>query len=305
MSTLHVLMPPMSRTDNDPALRHWLARGDRLADVQNARATVLREQFRFTGNRVPAAALRHHCHAGDAAHGQWLCADPAYVRSEAAGARLMVCPIDDISASEAAELASVLRPLFGDAGAPLAVDAPSAWCLHRLNGAPPVKFIDPSDAIGVDLLECLPEGDTGRRWRHLFNEAQILLHVHPINARRIAAGKVPVTALWFWGEGPLPDSVETSLRWMASADDVLGGLAKLTGTARLEPLPEALETTSESGDALLDLERLADRRATAEWLVTFQRWLRERRFDTLALVFARGERYRMRHAHRLRFWRRA
>ena len=217
----------------------------------------------------------------------------------------MACPVGDISEFEAVELAAALRPLFGDAGMPLAVDAPSAWCLHRLSGAPPATFMDPADAVGVSLLECLPEGDPGRPWRHLFNEAQILLHAHPINAGRIAAGKIPINALWFWGEGPLPDSVETGLRWMASADDVLGGLAKLAGTIRLEPSREVLEATSEDGDALLDLAWLDDRKAAAEWLAMFQRWLREHRFHTIALVFARGERYRMRHAYRLRFWRRA
>lgn len=304
MSTLHVLMPPLAHADDDHAFQHWLARGDRLTDVRNARATVLREQFHFAGDAIPAAALRHHCHASDAATGTWLCADPAYVRGEATGARLMAWPIDDITPAEADEFAATLRPLLGDAGVPLAVDTPSEWCVRSAGVASRAGFVHPDDALGVDLIECLPGGDTGRKWRHLFNEAQIALHAHPANAARVAAGKRPVNALWFWGEGSLPGSVDTALCTVASCDEVLRGLAKMAGAVRVEPLPGALEASGTGGDALLDLGMPDNRDLAGQWLSPFRRWLRESRFDMIALVFATGERIRMRHAHRLRFWRR-
>jgi len=304
MSTLHVLMPHLSRMDDDPAFRHWLTRGDRLPDVQTPRVTLLREQFHFTGGAIPAAALRHRCHASDASEGTWLCADPAWVRSEATGARLMACPVDDLSVAEADGLEAALRLLFDGMSATLVADTPSTWCLHLAKGASGANFADPAEALGANLVEYLPEGEAGRAWRRLFNEAQILLHAHPVNAARVAAGKVPVNALWFWGEGALPDSVETGLRCVASADDVLRGLARMAGAIRIEPSREAVETEDNRGDALLDLERSGDRESVSEWLGTFERWLRERRFDAVALTFAAGEHYRMRHAHRLRFWRR-
>lgn len=302
MSALHVLMPGLSRTDEDPAFRHWLSRGDRLPDAEDARATVLRDLFRFTAEAIPAAALRHHCHAGDAAGGSWLCADPAYVRSEATGARLMACPVGDVSGSEAEALAAALRPLLEEAGK-LHVDAPDEWCV-RLDGDTTATFTDPADALGASLIECLPEDAAARTWRRLFNEIQIALHAHPVNAARIAARKLPVNALWFWGAGTLPDSVDTHLAVVASTDDVVRGLAKLSGAIRVEPLPAALETADVHGDALLDLERLGGGESVAGWRTAFERWLRERRFDAITLTFADGERFRLRQAHRLRFWRR-
>lgn len=304
MTTLHVLMPPLSRIDDVPEFHHWLRRGDRLADLRNARADVTRERFQFTAGEIPAAALRHHCHASDAANGTWLCADPAHVRSEATGARLLACPVEDLSGADADELAMAVRPLFDQVASRLATDTPSVWCLRLAEGVSGARFAEPAEALGASLVDCLPDGGTGRAWRRLFNEVQILLHAHPVNARRVAAGRVPVNALWFWGEGPLPEPVETGLRFVASADDVLRGLAKLAGAVRLEPLPEALETAEARGETLLDLQRLGDRESAAEWLAAFERWLRERRFDAVALAFAGGARYRMRHAHRLRFWRR-
>lgn len=305
MSTLQVLLPAMQGFAGDPAFMRWLARGDRLPDIHAARTTTVRTCFQFDGDVIPAAALRHHCYADAAANGVWLCADPAYVRSEATGARLMAWAVEDVSTADADELAAALQPLFSDAAATLVVDTPSTWCLHLAQRASHAAFTDPVAALGADLTGCLPEGEDGRAWRRLFNEAQVLLHAHPVNARRIAAGKVPINALWFWGEGSLPDSVETGLRYVASADDVLRGLAKMGGAVRLEPTPEALDIAGNAGDALLDLDVHGRLDLASDWLPAFRRWLRERRFGATSLVFASGERFRVRQLHRLRFWRRA
>lgn len=304
MSTLHVLMPPLARMGDGVAFLRWLARGDRLPDTRNARTTTLREWFHFPGATIPAAALRHCCHVADAEHGLWACADPAWVRSEATGARLMACPVADLAVAEANELAASLQPLLSGAAGPLALDTPSSWCVEWLHGAIAAAFPDPADAVGVSLIECLPEGDVGRGLRRLFNEVQIALHAHPVNAARVAAGKTPVNALWFWGAGALPQTVETGLRVVASVDDVVRGLAKLGGAVRVEPLPEALESAHDAGAALLDLDLPGQADDADQWLVHFQRWLRERRFGAITLAFASGECFRLRHLHRLRLWRR-
>lgn len=304
MSTLYVLMPPLARVAADASFRGWLARGDRLPAAAAGRTAALRERFRFAGDALPAAALRHHCHADDAGSGPWLCADPAWVRSEATGARLMSWPIDDLSADEADALGAALRPLFDDAGSPLALDTPSAWCMRLTDGAPTAAFTEPTEALGTDLLACLPAGDGGRPWRRLFSDVQVVLHAHAVNAERAAAGKHPVNALWFWGAGALPASVETELQVVASVDDVVRGLAKLGDAVRVEPLPEPIDAEHRPGDALLDLDIPSHADAAADWLPHFQRWLGGNRFTALELAFPGGERWRLRHIHRLRLWRR-
>lgn len=304
MSILHVLLPPLARLAEAPVFMRWLARGDRLPDLREPRATALRERFQFIGDAIPAAALRHHCHTDAAGSGVWLCADPAYVRSEATGARLMAWPIADLGGDEALQLAGALRGMFEAAALQLCVDTPTEWCLLESGAASPADFVQPADALGVDLLECLPRGDGGRAWRRLFNEGQIVLHAHPVNAARVAAGKLPVNALWFWGAGRLPDTVETGLQLVASTDDVLRGLAKMAGAVRVEPLPCALEAAEARGDTLLDLDPFGTGESIAEWHAGFRRWLHERRFDAIELIFAGGERFHLRRSHRLRFWRR-
>jgi hypothetical protein len=308
MSMLHVWLPPLAQARRDPAFSTWLAHGDRLPNVPGARAAALRSVFRFAGAAIPVAALRHHAVANDAGVGAWLAADPAYVRSEAAGARLMQCPIGDLPAEAAEQLAHALRPLFGDAGVPLAVDAPTAWCAHLPGGAPPAGFMPPAHALGIDLLECLPPGEAGRSWRRLFNEAQVILHAHPVNAARVAAGKVPVNALWFWGAGALPAPVDTALQFIASTDAVVRGLAKATGLACVDPagvVGQGLDACGTNGDVLLDLGVGNQGDFAAACLPVFRSWLRRRRFEAIEMTFADGERRRVRHAHRWRFWRRA
>lgn len=303
MSILHVLLPPLPPAGGGDVVR-WLAQGDRLPDVPDPRVALARESFRFAGETMPVAALRRHANGGDAADGFWICADPAYAQSEATGARLMACPLPDVSAEEARSLATALAPLFEGAGLTLAVDTPAAWCARLGGNTPEIAFARPGDALGANLLDCLPQGEAGRPWRRLFNEVQIALHAHPMNAERIAAGRLPVNAMWFWGAGPLPTTVESQLALLASSDDVLRGLAMLAGVPRAEPSPEALQTGGAAGDVLLDLDGLPRGEDLVEWLACFQRVLRGRRFDAIELRFPGGERFRVRHTHRFRFWRR-
>ncbi|HET7931498.1 MAG TPA: phosphoglycerate mutase, partial [Rhodanobacteraceae bacterium] len=210
--------------------------------------------------------------------------------------------------ADAEKLAHALRPLFGDAGAPLAVDTPSAWCAHLPGGEPPTAFTPPARALGIDLLDCLPTGEAGRSWRRLFNEAQVILHAHPVNAERVAAGRVPVNALWFWGAGALPAPIDTELKFIASTDAVMRGLARSVGMACADPAgvaEQGMDACSKDGDALLDFGAGEHGGFDEAWLPMFKAWLRKRLFDAIELTFADGERRRVRHIHRLRFWRHA
>lgn len=299
VSTLHALLPPLPRVRVVAGYARWLARGRRLPDVGGGRTGLLHALFDFAGDAVPVAALRHHMHAADAGTGAWLAADPAFVQSEATGARLMACPLADLAADEADQLAGALRPLFGDAGTPLEVDTAQAWCARLPGEAPALRFVAPADALGANLLDCLPDGTAGRVWRRLFTEAQVILHNHPVNAARVAAGRRPVNALWLWGAGALPGSVATQVARVASADDALLGLAKLAHAASA---PVDTTALAGDGDVLLDLDSSDAWNALPAWLDAFNTALRTGRFRALHLMFAGGEQYRVRRIDRLRFW---
>ncbi|HEX7349342.1 MAG TPA: phosphoglycerate mutase [Rhodanobacteraceae bacterium] len=305
MSVMHVMLPPLAQLAAVGHWPSWLARGDRLPERPEPRTALVRQLLPFPGTDLPTAALRHHLYAADAASGAWLCADPAWVRSEATGARLMAWPLTDVTADEAQALATSVQPLFGDAGMPLVVDTPNQWCVRLADGAQPPAFSAPAFALGTALLDCLPAGAGGRAWRRLFSEVQIVLHAHAVNAARIAAGQHPVNALWFWGAGALPHAVATGLRVVASRDDTWRGLAKIANIPCVEPLLAALKTVPSDGDALLDLADDAAHHDFSAWLTALQRDLRTGRYAAVELTFASGERFCVRHAHRLRFWRHA
>jgi hypothetical protein len=303
MSSLYLLLPSLGGFDDAPGLKRWLGRGDRLADARRGREIALSEAFHVPGTTLPVAALLREHLAHDAGGNPWLCADPAYVRVEANGARLLACGGElQLTREDAESLAHPLRPLFGDAGAPLELTSPTIWALRLPPGAELPEFVSPEEALGANLLDHLPQGDAGRRWRALFNEAQIILHSHPVNAARRERGLMPVNALWFWGAGALPMWVKSDLKLAISDDPLVHALAGRAGVGAGAVSPDALGRLQRGGNCLLDLDsRQADEIGSA-WVPRLQR-LRGGRAQTVIVAFASGERFRIRPWHRLRCWR--
>ena len=305
MAQLTLLLPDraqLSPAASTAILEAWLARGDRLPDAAAGRETVLRECFEFTGVAIPYAALTRSLDAGDAAGALWLRADPAWVMADAVTLRLLACGNVELSQADSELLARSLKPMFGDAGFPLEPATPSRWYLRCPPGAQLPAFSPPEAALGDDVARHLPEGDAGRRWRHLLNEAQVILHNHPVNAERARRGIAPVNSVWFWGAGRLPDWVRTTHSVVVSSDEIVHALAELSDVPVSDGLAQALDRTSAETQLLVDLGRPAAA-AESSWQERIQRALAERVIAEVGLKFASGERYRYRHGHRWRFWR--
>ena len=74
------------------------------------------------------------------------------------------------------------------------------------------------------------------RWQATMNEAQMLLHMHPLNAAREARGEPMVNSVWFWGAGRM-QPVKSKARLTVLADEPLAlGLAR-AAHAGAQPLP--------------------------------------------------------------------
>ena len=249
----------------------------------------------------PLAALTRLTDApdGDIRDHAWLRADPALIQPDMVGARLMatgaMLPLsqDDVDA-----FLPALRPLFGDAGFALDAPHPQRWYLRMTAATPLPAFPAPEAALGEDPFDHPPQGDAAlvRRWRVLANEAQVVLHNHPHNARRRSAGLPPVNSLWFHGGGRLPDSAASTFPTLLTDDPLLHGLAALAKVAA-RPLPESFSAMSDS--ALLDLRALPAARLVEDWLLPAlshrgpQRW-----------SFEDGPGVSLAPSQRLRFWRR-
>ena len=297
-ANLTLLLPPASRFAGialPATLAKALGRADR-ATLEAGRQAQLARQFQLLPNRWAEAALTRvvDTDEADARLSGWLRADPAYIRPDINGARLL--GIGDALGIEQADVEALLpalRPLFGDAGFTLDAPTPSRWYLRLPREAKLPAFASPDDALGDDVFEHIVDGPEARRWRVLASEAQVTLHNHPRNAQRIAAGKVPINSLWFWGGGLLPDSIASGFPTVFSDDVLLHGLAQLANIDAMPatpPLPE---------DALFDL-----RKADAATLRPMLDALHRGELHELVLDFADGSQFTLRRVQRWRFWRR-
>ena len=249
---LVVLLPERRRFRGQPiagSIATALGRADALPLREPGECAQLLRHFDLLPRGWPMAAISRQSDVGDAVGKTWLRADPVFIRPEMTGARLMAWGNLGLTASDAEALLKPLRPVFGDAGFQISASASERWYVCLPNETRLPEFPAPIDALGGDVLAYLPEGNEARRWRALGNEAQVILHNHPLNSARAAAGLPPVNSLWFWGGGKLPDSVRTHFASVINADDELLALAKLAG---------ARPTPSGSGSTLLDLRRHRD-----------------------------------------------
>lgn len=261
----------------------------------------------------PVAAVTRQRDVGDAGKAVWLRADPAYIRPDLSGARLMAHgEALNLDAADVEALLPPLKPLFGDFGFLLDAPLPSRWYLQLPAGARVPTFASPDEALGAELVEQVPGGDAdahspnavadGRRWRALLSESQVLLHNHPHNARRIAAGLAPVNSLWFWGAGILPDHVRSGHSRLHSDDEALAAFALMAGMD-VSPAPRAW--LDGPGNQLIDLRQARDLRLLqGDWLEPMLADLAARRLDQLTVDFADGTRYTLAPGQRWRFWRR-
>ncbi|NKJ20135.1 phosphoglycerate mutase [Dyella sp. SG609] len=293
---LELWLPDLPRFEPDHPLRAWLARADRIDDGPRGFLGGLAAYFDCADGFAPAALTRELL-AGDAGEATWLSADPAWIQPDLNGARLLACGQMQLGLEEARTLADALQPVFADAGMVLEVGTPDRWHVRVPPGIALPSFASPDEALGENLVQHLPEGAEGRRWRVILTEAQVLLHQHPLNAQRRERGLPPVNSLWLWGGGHLPTKVRSELKACVSDDVLLGALAARAG---VDVVPRAPEAIAKAGTGwLIDLQDLQAGEIGGAWWPVLQRLAAA----PLQLSFASGERWLQRPWHRLRFWR--
>ncbi|HZX70038.1 MAG TPA: phosphoglycerate mutase [Rhodanobacter sp.] len=295
---LHLWLPARQTFDPDHPLLERLRRADRLGDGATGYLEGLGEFFTGVDAQLPAAAITREFLVGDAADTCWLSADPAWVRADMTGARLLACGQLQLDMAEARALAEPLQPVFAEAGMQLLVSTPDRWHVQLPADLALPKFDPPEQAMGEDLSQHLPPGAEGRQWRILLNDIQVLLHQHPLNAQRRARGLAPVNSLWLWGGGRLPKPMRGSLDGAVS-DDLL--LRALAARADVVQLARTARTVSSAVPGwLVDLQDLPAAEIASTWwaslLPLFER-------HPLHVHFGSGERWLYRPWHRWRFWR--
>lgn len=296
--TVQGWLPALKQFQPGHPVLECLSRADRLGDGRVGYLNGVVTFFPDLGEGLPVAAITREFVAGDAADGLWLAADPAWVRPDMTGARLLACGQLQLTLDEANALADALRPLFAERDMRLLVSTADRWHLQLPANTPLPRFAAPEQALGEDLAQHLPAGEQGRSWRVLMNDIQITLHQHPLNARRHARGLPPVNSLWLWGGGKLPAPWKCGLEAVISDDLLLRALARRAGVLQHSRTPQAMAAAS-SG-CLVDLQDLPADEIAVRWWPALQALLVR---QPLVLHFASGERWLHKPWHRWRFWR--
>ena len=281
-----------------------LGRADHMPAGESGERAQLLRHFDLLPRGWPVAALTRQLDARDAASSTWLRADPAWVRPDINGARLMACgDMLRLTRDDADALLPALRPLFGDVGFTLDAPIPSRWYLRLPRESRLPAFVDPIDALGTDVFDHLPGpedfGSEARRWRALANEVQVVLHNHPWNVRRTAAGKPAVNALWFWGAGELPDHVASRHSRVQSNDPLARALAAAAGIAHSDR--GAIDIATQDG--LHDLRDAGPAEAIDAWLAPTLSAVGSGTLRQVSLDFADGTGFVVERRQRWRIWR--
>ena len=159
-----------------------LGRGTRSMHGFEPYDRQLARLYGLEGSALPLAALRRLGEAGPqppADDGHWLCADPVNLSFAREHLLLQAFDDDQLPAEESAELVAALNESFTDLGR-FEACTPTRWYL-RLPRASRGTLYPLDDVVGRPVKHFLPEGDDARLWQRTMNEAQILLHNHPLS----------------------------------------------------------------------------------------------------------------------------
>ncbi|MBN2715922.1 MAG: cofactor-independent phosphoglycerate mutase [Deltaproteobacteria bacterium] len=180
-----------------------------------------------------------------------------------------------ISNAEAHEIIADLQKALGeeDGDTPLrfhpGVSYRHLLVLDESWAVPDVECAPPHDFVGVDAISLYPKAKTAnadttaRKLVELHDKARKILENHPVNLKRIAAGKDPANAIWTWSPGTRPhmDTIQTlygKSGAVISAVDLVQGLGVLAGMEKIVVEgATGLHDTNYEGKAQAALDALA------------------------------------------------
>jgi len=140
----------------------------------------------------------------------------------------------EISTEEARELILFLDRELSSSGVRLYPGFSYRHCLVLNEAETGAELIPPHDFSGKLVSGKLPTGTNAELLLRWMERAYAILSDHPVNIARVAAGKNPANAIWFWGEGRRPALTpfleKTGLHGaVISAVDLIQGIGRCAG----------------------------------------------------------------------------
>jgi hypothetical protein len=290
-----------------PTLLQLLAKGQVQQHAMPLEALIA-EEFGLTATPdYPLAAIAAHAD-GVSVDGRYcLRADPVHLVLQRDCFSLHESFPLPLSQVEAQALVASLNQHFSRDGLHFMLGASGA-CYLLLNGTPQIQTTLPSVALDKNSHDFLPQGNDASYWLALLNEVQMLLHEHPINLAREAAGQLALNSLWFSAGGALP-SKSSLLGHQASLmanSKLYEGMAKI-GALPYAPLPASLAHVLQQPASTMRLHLPCTEALDALWLTPLWQALKHGKISQLTLNLGFYERLiqlNIRPRDVYKFWRR-
>lgn len=245
---------------------------------------------------------------------RWLCADPVNLSFNREHLLLNRFVDGELGLEESARLYRALGEVFAPLGEFEVCAANRAYL--RLRAPTQAVFHALDDVVGRPVKYFLPEGKDERQWQRAMNEAQIVLHNHPLNQAREAAGQRPVNSIWLWGAGSALQTPPTTAALFQARDPLSLGFACACGIRTETPdVGRALQqhtivVADDLHEAALQLDvtrwRAALQQLEQQWFKPLAAALRSGQLKSLALLGG-GDRGTLRlsigASARWKFWR--
>jgi len=285
-------LPP---ADSLAAAETLIARGRRKRMAPVSREAWLFERFGVPKQRDwPVAPYTLLADGGAPERRYWMRADPVHLQVGRDSLGLADSAAFDVSRAESEALVETLNRHFGQTMLFYPV-RPARWYV-RLEKAPDMQTTPAAAARGLAIDEKLPSGPDAMRFHALMNEAQMLLHEHPVNAVREARGDLSLNSIWFWGGGVIETAKARPFSAVVGDDPLARGLALAAGIpARALPRDAGsmLASLADEGMALVVLDalreaQLRERRTALErdWFLPLLAALKSSRIGMLTLHLA-------------------
>ena len=234
-----------------PSVELLLARGRCTSASSQSYETWLRDAFELDAP-LPAGALTLLAAGGEPGSDWWIRADPAHLRLMRD--RLVFVPAAAlrIQRNEADALCDALNRHFAPHLNVQVIDG-ERWVARTAAGLA-VAAQPPLELAGREVALAMPPTASA-----LLNEAQMVLHAHPVNEAREARGEPTVNSVWFWGAGRAPRVASKSWHSVTADEPLALGLAR-AAAMRYHALPPSaaawLDSAPEDGRHLVVLDAL-------------------------------------------------
>ena len=133
-----------------------------------------------------------------------------------------------LTAAEISDLTVLFCQFFAEDDVHFSANQKGGWLMHhQKNWAVETHHIQ--HVLGRNVAQFQASGKDANKMRALQNQLQMLLHEHPINQAREAAGLPICNSLWLYGGGKLPVQLSSAVDYFVGENNLVEPLATISG----------------------------------------------------------------------------